>query len=198
MTLIYQGECDSCLRGIWRKPDSCSTGYGGDRGLGARYCFQCCADHDRAYMRKHGRIDLYLSHGPVSNDVVWRISNWPGSFELRPTTVRGSKGYGFGGSYPRYDAWFIFDGYIWHGINAGDSQILRCKRTKTRWVQMPHGGYDPKRDRTITLTPVREIEAYAVIIRAIHERGPTQAEALKELNRRGLWLSEDQRTQARL
>ena len=44
--------------------------------------------------------------------------------------------------------------------------------------------------------PVDKIEAYAVIIRAIHERGPTQEEALDELKRRGLWLSEEQAQQA--
>lgn len=46
------------------------------------------------------------------------------------------------------------------------------------------------------LTPVREIPAYAVIIRAIHERGRAQKEALAELHRRGLYLSEDQKRQA--
>lgn len=39
---------------------------------------------------------------------------------------------------------------------------------------------------------------FAVIIRAIHERGETQIIALRELNRRGLWLSPEQRQQAGL
>jgi hypothetical protein len=38
------------------------------------------------------------------------------------------------------------------------------------------------------LTDVRMIPAYAVIIRATHERGATQRAALAELYRRGLWL----------
>ena len=46
------------------------------------------------------------------------------------------------------------------------------------------------------LTPVTKIPAYAVIIRAIHERGPSQRDALAELDRRGLWLSDDQKRQA--
>jgi len=50
--------------------------------------------------------------------------------------------------------------------------------------------------RAARLTPVREIPAYAVIIRAIHERGRTQKEALAELDRRGLWLTEEQKRQA--
>jgi hypothetical protein len=48
------------------------------------------------------------------------------------------------------------------------------------------------------LTPVEKIPAYAVIIRATWERGETQADALAELARRGLWLSADQRKQAGL
>jgi len=48
------------------------------------------------------------------------------------------------------------------------------------------------------LDPVTEIPACAVIIRAIHERGATQAEALAELARRRLWLNEEQRAQAGL
>ena len=39
---------------------------------------------------------------------------------------------------------------------------------------------------------------YAVIIRAIWERGDNQVEALAELHRRGLWLTTEQRRQARL
>lgn len=45
---------------------------------------------------------------------------------------------------------------------------------------------------------VRRIPARCVITRAIWERGRTQAAALRELDRRGLWLSDDQRKQAGL
>lgn len=48
------------------------------------------------------------------------------------------------------------------------------------------------------LDPVETIPAYAVIIRAIWERGPIQQEALAELDRRGLWLTDDQKLQAGL
>jgi len=51
---------------------------------------------------------------------------------------------------------------------------------------------------TKRLSSVRSIPSYAVIIRAIHERGKVQREALEELARRGLWLTEDQRRQAGL
>jgi hypothetical protein len=36
------------------------------------------------------------------------------------------------------------------------------------------------------------IPSFAVIIRAIHERGDTQRAALQELERRGLWLTTQQ------
>src|SRR5690606_34370645 len=45
---------------------------------------------------------------------------------------------------------------------------------------------------TTPLSPIRSIPAFAVIIRAIHERGPSQAEAIRELHHRGLWLENDQ------
>ena len=46
------------------------------------------------------------------------------------------------------------------------------------------------------LTPVRDLPSYAVIIRCVHERGEAQREALVELHRRGLHLSEEQRASA--
>lgn len=41
-------------------------------------------------------------------------------------------------------------------------------------------------------------QSFAVIIRAIHMRGPEQKAALRELSARGLWLSAEQRKQAGL
>ena len=41
-------------------------------------------------------------------------------------------------------------------------------------------------------------EAFVVIIRCIHDRGPAQQAALAELKRRGLWLTAAQREQAGL
>ena len=48
------------------------------------------------------------------------------------------------------------------------------------------------------LDPVESIPAYAVITRAIWERGETQRQAVAELQRRGLWLTTEQRRQAGL
>lgn len=46
------------------------------------------------------------------------------------------------------------------------------------------------------LTPVDKIPLYACIIRATWERGQTQIDAIREIDRRGSWLSDDQLKQA--
>lgn len=46
------------------------------------------------------------------------------------------------------------------------------------------------------MTDVKKIPAYAVITRALYESGEAQREAIKEMERRGLWLSDDQKKQA--
>ena len=50
--------------------------------------------------------------------------------------------------------------------------------------------------RKSKLEPVRDIPACAVIIQAIHARGPVQQEALAELARRRLWLTLEQKREA--
>lgn len=48
------------------------------------------------------------------------------------------------------------------------------------------------------LAPISEIPTYACIIRATWERGETQAEAVREINARGCWLSDTQLVHAGL
>lgn len=124
----FNGTCDTCGRPTYGPAlgESGGVGYATDSEMGLRHCYVCCADHDRAYMRKHGRIDLYISHDNFSPS-SWRITNWPGSLDLNPTVVRkGAHNI----ARTRFDAWFKFDGANWHGVNIGDNQILRCKRLK--------------------------------------------------------------------
>lgn len=45
---------------------------------------------------------------------------------------------------------------------------------------------------------IEKAQHFVVIIRAIHERGESQRQALEELKARGLWLSDDQKRQAGL
>ena len=43
---------------------------------------------------------------------------------------------------------------------------------------------------------LRKLPNYAIIIRCIHERGSDQEAAMRELSRRGLWLSPEQKRQS--
>lgn len=45
---------------------------------------------------------------------------------------------------------------------------------------------------------LRGCQSFVIIIRCIWERGQSQKDALAELDRRGLWLNEDQKIQAGL
>lgn len=45
---------------------------------------------------------------------------------------------------------------------------------------------------TTPLAPIRSIPVFAVIIRAMHCRDAAQAEAIRELHHRGLWLADEQ------
>lgn len=55
-----------------------------------------------------------------------------------------------------------------------------------------------RKDYAFMLKPIRQIPSYAVILRCCWCRGEEQAEALEELDRRRLWLTEDQKVQAGL
>ena len=70
---------------------------------------------------------------------------------------------------------------------VGQSDIRRSGQTLRQLVQAI--------DAAVKFDRLRD---FAVIIQAIHERGEVQRMALRELNRRGLWLSADQRAQAGL
>ena len=48
------------------------------------------------------------------------------------------------------------------------------------------------------LLPVRSLPSLALLARLRDERGPTQAEALAEIRRRGIWLTPQQRRDAGL
>lgn len=114
----YSGICDSCPRPLIG--NGFSTGYGGDRYLATRHCFECCGDTDKAHMRDKGKATLYLSDK--------KITNWPGTLELIPGRIKTGS-HNIAGK--RYDVWFTFEGKPWHGVQFGDNtQILHCKRIK--------------------------------------------------------------------
>lgn len=119
-----------------------SGGYGRDKD-GNKVCFACCADLDRAAMRRDGKIVLYLSgvspkiRKGFCVNAAWSISNWPGSLKFQPfgQSVKVSQ---TNWRLDRYDVWFVFEGYIWHGVSVGnDSELLHCKRTKEQYPRPP-------------------------------------------------------------
>ena len=101
------------------------TGYG-TTPKGQMVCYDCCADSDREYMRKDSRITLYLTI--KDNKAV--VANWPGTFSINCTHHKTGRHNMTGG---RYDVWFVFDGFYWHGVQYGDNtQLCHCKQTKER------------------------------------------------------------------
>jgi hypothetical protein len=101
------------------------TGFAED-DQGNKTCYQCCANQDRAYMREHGRIMLYLTH----DKGIGAVTNWPGTLRFAIGRVKKSH---HNIARHRYDVWFTFDHHIWHGVQYGDNtQICHCKKTKER------------------------------------------------------------------
>lgn len=128
--------CTRCKEEIApQAKDAITTGYGID-AQGNLICYACCAEGDKEYMRKEGRITLYLTMASIKIKSGWvidssaRITNWPGSLEFIPTghNIKISQtNWGL----TRRDLWFAFDNHYWHGVNVGDnSQLLHCKMTK--------------------------------------------------------------------
>jgi hypothetical protein len=121
---------------------SITRGWGKD-DKGNRYCYACCAERDKEQMLRNGKITLYLVMDERAERQCRRlekggwyqagegqvkVTNWPGSlvFPIRRVT----RGYhNMAGC--RYDVWFKFEGFVWHGVQYGDNtQICHCERTK--------------------------------------------------------------------
>lgn len=117
-----------------------TTGYG-TAPNGERHCYECCAMRERESMKREGTATLYLhsearptGFGPDARStyVPLNVTDWPGKLRFPVRSYSKSTFRGFGWRpIPRVDVWFIGpDGATWHGINKGDNDILRCKRTK--------------------------------------------------------------------
>lgn len=134
--------CSVC-GGHCKRGDSIGAGYGLDDN-GARVCYSCCADQDRAFMIKHGKHGgLYLTknrnyRAPTvgmcgSGGAPYYVTNWPGTLKFAVYGVRKSW-HNFAGSNGRRDCWFNGpDGHVWHGVSIGDMDLIRCRRTKETW-----------------------------------------------------------------
>lgn len=117
-------QCSQCGIVKTRAPaDAFTGGYGIGADGRQMFCYCCCAENDKEQMRRTGRACLYL------NAKTREVTNWPGSLRLRCGPARKSW-HNFAGRNGRTDVWFTFEGDTWHGVNIGDNDILRCKRTK--------------------------------------------------------------------
>lgn len=75
-----------------------------------------------AHLKATGRGVLYLG-------ADGQVTQWAG--KLIGTAHHQRKSWhNMAGRDGRTDVWFEFDGSTWHGVNIGDSQILRVRRTK--------------------------------------------------------------------
>lgn len=119
-------NCDNCKLLI-------DDGKYGLRGNDEKICYKCCAELDKEYMRKNGKITLYLTCEQVKRTRPRKcrgeVTNWPGSLRFSCHTRSGR--HNIVGN--RYDCWFVFEGYEWHGVTYGDNtQICHCKKTKVK------------------------------------------------------------------
>jgi len=101
-----------------------STGYALYGKRNRKVCYECCADIDRRWMDRHGRIALYLSK---EEDGRWKVTNWPGTLRFTPWYVKEG-GHNMAGV--RLDAWFKdHRARVWHGVTIGRwTQILHARR----------------------------------------------------------------------
>lgn len=113
-------------------PQGGASGYALTRD-DVKICYDCAGYVDAMQMEATGRAVMYLAEHPDRYLGTYVVTNWPGTLRIGCHRYRTSKGRGFGGSYPRVDVWFSFQGAEWHGIHMGNNNtIIRVKRLKQR------------------------------------------------------------------
>lgn len=128
--------CTHCGRAIEATAGGVGTGYA-LTPAGAKVCYACCAEMDKAYMIERGRIALYLTNIQEHRGFLgWRngqwsgdVTNWPGTLRYANCNVKvGQHNW----ASRRYDVWFVGpDKHVWHGVRYGDmTEVVHCKRTK--------------------------------------------------------------------
>ena len=123
-TAIDMVVCKKCGSPI-TKGDGIGTGFAVDEH-GNCICYKCCADIDIQWMKEHDKTTLYL----VDTEDGYYVMNWPGSFKIRADRVKHGK-HNIAGA--RIDAWFNFEGEVWHGTQYGKySDICHCQKTKQK------------------------------------------------------------------
>lgn len=90
------------------------------------------ADLEIEAAKRDGKACLYLHKRTDSIGTpgkTWNVGSWNGS-HLFPVYYSKKSFHNMAGRDGRTDVWFIFDDSVWHGVNIGDNDIVRCKRTK--------------------------------------------------------------------
>src|SRR5690349_9121346 len=130
-------NCWSCTTPLAQSPSSGASGYAtipGLEGKEHKICYQCAADREESQMIQTGRASLYLKRlapvGMISRR--YQVTNWTGVLTFTPGYVNAEA---WPGKLPRCHVRFIGpDGKVWSGRNAGDSDLVHCKRTKLKSV----------------------------------------------------------------
>jgi hypothetical protein len=103
------------------------TGYATDNE-DKTYCYACCAENDKEFMRKEGRIYLYVSY---KDKKPAQVINWPGTLRIDLKRHKYGKHSAFGVYTTRIDVWFEFEGEQWYGVAKGCSNdVCRCRKLK--------------------------------------------------------------------
>lgn len=129
--------CGVCHKEITQEHEDFTTGYGID-SKHEKICYNCCAEEDKQFMRDNGKITLYLVKRYDNQEpdrfgfhpYNYFVINWPSSLEIKCYYHNKGK-HNMAGT--RYDVWFKFEGYVWHGVQYGENtQLCHCKKTKQR------------------------------------------------------------------
>lgn len=84
------------------------------------------------HVRKTGAGILYVFYQKSSGgsfSTPHQVGTWASADHERIAIARYRKSRNnFGAT--RTDVWFYLDGKTWHGVNVGDNDLLRVKRTK--------------------------------------------------------------------
>ena len=107
--------------------ESPRTGYG-VADDGDRYCYECCAERDRAQMEKDGRITLYLIRKETRGERRYEVTNWPGSLIFPVHSVSVGR-HNWAGT--QTTAYFRLEGREWIARQYGDgNEVAHCRRLK--------------------------------------------------------------------
>jgi len=96
------------------------------------------ADAEVEQAKKTGRGIFYLTWTQNPNDKIpgiktYYVGTWEGSFKWN--CYIKSSWHNFAGRDGRRDCWFNLEGtpgHLWHGVNIGDNDIVRCKRLSAK------------------------------------------------------------------